>query len=320
MTRPRSITDRDGRPAAGRSLAPGARRVPGQRVRHRPEQSPQDRDRTQRRHLRRREPAGPHQGPPRRRRRRQARAERGLRQRARHCRSASRSIRRGPTRPTSTSAIPTRSSASPTRTATPRPRASPRPSSPTCRASAGSAAAATGPATSSSRPTASGCSSRSARSRTSTTTSSEKRRADILVFDPGGEGREGLRLGHPQPRRPGHPARHRPGLGLGQRARRPGRSPRPRLRHPRRGRRLLRLALVLHRRPPGPAAQGQAPRAEGQGDRARRAAPVALGLALHDLLHRRPVPRGRIARTRSPPSTAPGTAPDAPATRSSASR
>ena len=75
-----------------------------------------------------------------------------------------------------------------------------------------------------------------------------------------------------------------------------------------RGGRLLRLALVLPRREPGPAARGQAPRAEGQGDRARRADPVALGLARHDLLRRRAVPRGVPAATPSPPSTARGTA------------
>ena len=84
--------------------------------------------------------------------------------------------------------------------------------------------------------------------------------------------RADLRLGHPQRRRPGDPPADRPALGLGQRARRPGRPPGARLRHPRRGRRLLRLALVLPRPPSGPAAQGQAPRAQGQGDRARRAA------------------------------------------------
>ena len=132
--------------------------------------------------------------------------------------------------------------------------------------------------------------------------------------------RAGLRLGHPQPRRPGDPSRDRRALDLGQRARRPGRPPRARLHHARREGRLLRLALVLHRPTPGPSAQGQAPRAQGQGDRPRRAAPVALGLARHDLLRRRAVPRGVQATTSSPPSTAPGTAPGAPATRSSASR
>ena len=72
----------------------------------------------------------------------------------------------------------------------------------------------------------------------------ENRRADILAFDPDGKNERDLRLGHPQRRRPGHPPRNRPALGLGQRARRTGRPPCPRLRHPRRGRRLLRLALV----------------------------------------------------------------------------
>ena len=78
---------------------------------------------------------------------------------------------------------------------------------------------------------------------------SEKRRADILAFDPDGSNERiyasgirnavGLAI---------HP-RDRPALGLGQRARRAGRPPGPGLRHPRRGRRLLRLAVVLSRRP-----------------------------------------------------------------------
>ena len=72
-------------------------------------------------------------------------------------------------------------------------------------------------------------------------------------------------------------------------------------------RRVLRLALVLHRRPRGPAAQGRAARPQGQDHRARRADPGALGRARHDLLRRRPVP-GRLSRaTSSSPCTARGT-------------
>ena len=290
------------------------------RVRHRPEQPAQDRHRPERRHLRRRERARPGQGAPRRRRRRQARGQ-------------SRSSPAGLSRPFGIAFYPPgpepKLYIANTNSVVRFPykrwryegaRTSPRRSSPTSPASAGSAAVATGPATSSSHPTESGCSSRSARARTSTTTHGEKRRADILVFDPRRQGRADLRHGHPQPRRPGDPPEDRPDLGLGQRARRPRRSPGPRLRHPRRGRRLLRLALVLHRRPSGPAPQGEAPRAEGQGHRPRRATPVALGLALHDLLQRRPVPRSlqrrrlrRRARLVEPRT-------DGPATRSSASR
>ena len=144
----------------------------------------------------------------------------------------------------------------------------------------------------------------------------EKRRADILAFDPDGKNEKIYASGIRNPVGLAVHPETGAALDLGQRARRPGRPPRPRLHHPRRGGRLLRLALVLHRRPPGPPPQGQAPRAEGQGDRPRRAPPVALGLARPDLLHRRPVPRGVPAATSSPPSTARGTAPGGPATRS----
>ncbi len=72
-----------------------------------------------------------------------------------------------------------------------------------------------------------------------------------------------LRLGHPQRRRDRRSPDQRRALGLGQRARPAGRQPGPRLHHPRRGGRLLRLALVLHRRPPGPAPPRQAPGARG---------------------------------------------------------
>ena len=89
-------------------------------------QSAQDRDGTQWRPVRRRERAGPDQAAPRRRRRRQGRGEQRLRHRAAACRSESRSTPLGRIPPTSTSAIPTRSSASPTRTVTSRPPGSPR--------------------------------------------------------------------------------------------------------------------------------------------------------------------------------------------------
>ena len=130
----------------------------------------------------------------------------------------------------------------------------------------------------------------------------ENRRADILAFDPEGKNEKLYASGIRNPVGLAIQPGDRRALDLGQRARRPGRPPRARLHHPRRGGRLLRLALVLHRRPPGPPPQGQAPRAEGQGDRPRRAPPVALGLARHDLLHRRPVPRrvqGRHLRRRA---------------------
>ena len=185
---------------------------------------------------------------------------------------------------------------------------------------AGWAAAATGPATSSSRRTARRMFV-SVGSRSNVERRPEREAPGRYPgLRPRRQEREDLRLGHPQRRRPGDPSRDRPALGVGQRARRAGRPPGARLRHPRRGRRLLRLALVLPRPAPGPAPQGQAPRAQGQGDRARRPGPVALGIALHDLLHGRTVPARSIASMPSPPSTARGTAPAAPATRSSASR
>ncbi len=65
--------------------------------------------------------------------------------------------------------------------------------------------------------------------------------------------RGGLRLRHPQLRRRSHQPHHRRPLVLHQRARQPRQPPRPRLRHLRPRRLLLRLALVLHGRPPGPA-------------------------------------------------------------------
>ena len=64
-----------------------------------------------------------------------------------------------------------------------------------------------------------------------------------------------------------------------------------------------------------PRHAGQAPRAARQGDRPRRAAPVALRVARHDVLYRHAVSRRSIACRRSRPSTARGTARAAPATR-----
>ena len=95
-----------------------------------------------------------------------------------------------------------------------------------------------------------------------TTTPAEKERADILEFDARRQRPARLRLRHPQRRRHRRPPAHGRAVGLGQRARRAGRQPGPRLHHARRGGRLLRLALVLHRRQPGSAPPRQAPRAE----------------------------------------------------------
>ena len=92
-----------------------------------------------------------------------------------------------------------------------------------------------------------------------------------------------------------------------------------RLHHPHRRQRLLRLALVLHRQPPGPAPCRAHTRTGRQSHRPRRPDPGPLRFPLHDLLHRHPIPRPISAALPSPPSTAPGTAPAEPATKSSAS-
>ena len=88
-----------------------------------------------------------------------------------------------------------------------------------------------------------------------------------------------LRLGNSQLRRRGHQSHHRPALVLHQRARWPRQQPRPRLHHPRPGRRLLRLAVVVHGRPPGPAPPRQASRAAVEGHHARHSPPAPLRLA-----------------------------------------
>ena len=121
---------------------------------------------------------------------------------------------------------------------------------------------------------------------------SENRRADILAFDPDGTNERiyasgirnavGLAI-HPQTGELWCSVNERDGLGDHLV---------PDYVTPRRGRRLLRLALVLPRPPPRPAPQRQAPRAQRQGDRARRACAVAFGIAVHDVLYRRAVPSG----------------------------
>ena len=162
-----------------------------------------------------------------------------------------------------------------------------------------------------------------ARARTSTTPTprpAELHRADILEFDARRRRHARLRLGHPQRGRHRRAAAHRRAVGLGQRARRPGRRPGARLHHPRQGGRLLRLALVLHRRQPGPAPRRQAPRAE-----ATRSSSPTCCCSRTSRRCRWPSTtarssRRRTAATSSPPSTARGTAAPAPATRSFACR
>ena len=74
----------------------------------------------------------------------------------------------------------------------------------------------------------------------------EFHRADVLEFTPTGKFVKVYACGHPQLRRRGHQPHHRRALVLHQRARRAGQQPRARLRDPRAGGRLLRLAVVLH--------------------------------------------------------------------------
>ena len=186
---------------------------------------------------------------------------------------------------------------------------------------AASAAAATGRATWSSRPTARRCSSRSARGRTSTTTTPARsaaptswRSTPTARTSASSPRASATPSAWPRTRRPAQlwtSVNERDGLGD-----------------------HLVPDYITHVEEggfygwpwyylgpqPGPAAQGEAPRAEGQGDRPRRALAVALGLARHDVLRRRPVPEGVPRTTPSPPSTARGTGPAAPATRSSACR
>ena len=82
------------------------------------------------------------------------------------------------------------------------------------------------------------------------------------------------------------------------------------------GGRVLRLALVLHRRATRTRGTRSTPRAQGQGDGARRAPAVALGVARIAFYDGDAVPGGVQGQTPSPPCTARGTGPSAPATRS----
>ena len=144
----------------------------------------------------------------------------------------------------------------------------------------------------------------------------EENRADVLAFDPDGGDMRVFATG----------IRNCSGLAVQpetsravvrrQRARYARRRPAARLRHQRQAGRLLRLAMVLHRRPRGPAPRGAAHRSRRRGDRARRAGPAPFRAARHRLLHGPRSSRPNIAATPSSRCTARGTAPSAPATRS----
>ena len=124
----------------------------------------------------------------------------------------------------------------------------------------------------------------------------ENRRAMILAFDPDGKNERQFATGirnpvglatHPVTKQLWTSVNERDGLG---------RPPGARLHHARRERRLLRLAVVLHRLARGPAVQGEAPRVEGQDDCPGRAPPVAHGVDRPDVLRRRPIPEGVPSR------------------------
>ena len=165
------------------------------------------------------------------------------------------------------------------------------------------AAADTGRATSRSQPTTRRCSCRSARPAMSTRACAradqasiaeaplgasfgdERRRADVLAFDPDGQKPARLRDRHSQLFRPRGSARNRRALVRRQRTRRTGRQPAARLRHACRARRLLWLALVLSRRSSGPASQGRAAGSREQHHDSRRSHSGAFGAARHRLLY-----------------------------------
>ena len=130
-----------------------------------------------------------------------------------------------------------------------------------------------------------------------------------------------LRLRPAQPERPRLGAPERDAVDHRQRARRARQRPRPRLHDLRPGRRLLRLALQLLRRPPRPAGRAAAARSGRQGDRA--------GLRAWARTRPRSGSRSRTAprrcrrrsgRAPSSVSTAPGTAGRPAATRWSSCR
>jgi hypothetical protein len=171
--------------------------------------------------------------------------------------------------------------------------------SPICPAAAVCAAAATGPATSSSPRTAQSSSPPSARTPTSTTPtpipknftaptcSSSRPKASSSRSTPGACATASARPSIPSPASSGAPPTSAT----------PRQQPRARLRHPCAGRRLLRLALVLHGRASGSAPPGQASRAQVEGHHARHSRQSPLRLARDVLLRGLAVPR-RVQRRR----------------------
>ena len=148
---------------------------------------------------------------------------------------------------------------------------------------------------------------------------SEFHRADILVGsqhqESGRQDDRRLRLGNSQRRSNHRESHHRRALDLGKRARRARRQSSARLHHARPGGRILRLAVVLHRRQSGPALPGQASGVERQGDRARRADGTAQRFLEHHFLRRRSSSPSSTRETSSGRSTDRGTDRCEPATK-----
>ena len=143
----------------------------------------------------------------------------------------------------------------------------------------------------------------------------EFHRADVLEFPPDGKFVKVYACRNSQLRGRGHQPDHRRAVVLHQRARRPRQQPRARLHHPHPGRRLLRLALVLHGGHQDPRHQGKHPELQ-----AKVITPdvlvsphfASLEMAFYD--GQRSFPRS-ITATGSPPSMAHGIVPTAPATK-----
>ena len=267
--RPASATARRGG-AAGRRRAEGAARLQGRAVRARPERPAPAARRAERRHLRRRERRRPHsRAAPERGRRRAPSDERGVRRRSATIRSASPSIRRRQS---------ANGSMSPTRLGRPLSLSQWRPEGARAGRDGRRATADRRPWTRDIvfSPDGTRCSSRSARARNVAEGGGKLEPAALRQWEPEHAARRGLgqrdrsrrrarvrsrrqeparlRDRHPQLRRPGDRAGHRRPLVLDQRARRARRQPAAGLRHARARGRVLRLALVLHRRQRGSAA------------------------------------------------------------------
>ena len=127
-------------------------------------------------------------------------------------------------------------------------------------------------------------------------TPAEKNRADVLEFNPDGSGMRIYAYG----------IRNCVGLAINPKTGELwcsvnerdalGRQPGSGLHHARAGRRLLRLAVVVHGRPSGPPARRQASGAEGQSHHPGRPSEPAQRVAGITFLRRQTIPRGISGR------------------------